>query len=248
MTTNLPWKTAWVAGAETDLGREIARALAAAGVKAAISGTGLGPAADLEAAGVKVFAHDVSPNGIAAAAAALSAHLGAIDLAVFAPPAVAAMDAASYDGAKAMAAMDASYAQVLRGLGAVMPGMIKRGAGHIALVSSMSGYRGFTGTAAGAPAQAALISLSEALKNDLARFGVKISIINPAPQSGSRDAASSEPALSAREAAAGIISGLQRGRYEIAYPSRTLWRMKSLRMIPNSLFFWLQRRRESSLG
>ncbi len=251
MSTKLAWTTAWIAGAGTDLSRELALQLARAGVKVAVSGTALEDAASLENAGAKVFSHGADDAAVALNAAAVIAHLGAVDLAVFAAPPEHAMDAASYSGVGAFKAMDASYNDVLRGLGTVMPAMIKRGSGHIALVASMAGYRGFTGTAADAPAKAALISLTEALRNDLARYGVTISVINPAPAESKRWRdlqAVAEVPISPADAATLIITQLRARRYEVAFPARSLLNMKLLRLMPNTLFFWLRRRRESRLG
>ena len=61
-------------------------------------------------------------------------------------------------------------------LEALMPRMIARGRGRIAVVASVAGYRGLpTGAYYGA-SKAALINLTESLKFDLDRAGVTIQL------------------------------------------------------------------------
>ena len=75
--------------------------------------------------------------------------------------------------------MAVNYLGVANGIEAVLPAMLERGQGHIAMVASVAGYRGVGPTAAYGPTKAAVINLAETLRNDLAARGIKVSVINP---------------------------------------------------------------------
>ena len=44
------------------------------------------------------------------------------------------------------------------------------------------------------------------------------------------------------DAADRIITGLEAGRYEIAFPRRFVTILKTLRLLPNAAFFWIIRK------
>lgn len=216
MTTALPWKTALIAGAGSQIGVEIARQLSQAGVTTSSH-------AVTDAAAVANAVRDMERRS------------GAIDLAMFVGGLEPPMNAQTYNAATALDVMNRNYNAALYGLGAVMPGMIERRKGCIALISSVAGYRGLPGKAAHSPSHAALITLVESLKLDLEYHGINVSIINPGfpgPTSPVSDV----------DAASRVIAGLARGRYEIAFPWKSVLAMKLYRMMPNTLFFWLSRR------
>ncbi len=248
MVSTLPWSTAWVTGASTGIGRELVLQLAQAGVKVAISARSADRLSELERKhpNLKAFAVDVTdPAAVTRTADAVRAYLGgAIDLAVFNAGVWSPMSAANYDVAAAVQSMNVNYNGSILPLQAVMPAMMERKAGHIALVASVAGYRGLAQSAAYAPTKAAHINLAECLKPDLGRYGVKVSIINPGFVDTPMTRVNTFPMpfmITAPDAATRIITGLKRGRYEIAFPWQTAKFLKLLRLLPNTLFFWLSR-------
>ena len=64
-------------------------------------------------------------------------------------------------------------------LEALMPRMIARGRGRIAVVASVAGYRGLPTSAYYGASKAALINLTESLKFDLDRAGVTLQLVDP---------------------------------------------------------------------
>ena len=250
MTTALPWTTAWVTGASTGIGRELALQLAQAGVKVAASDRVIDKLIELEGLhpGIKAFPLDVTDgDALKKTVEAIKAHSGPIDLAVLCAGVAHPMGAENYDVKLALHSMNVNYNGILRALGSLMPGMIQRRSGHIAMIASMTGYRGPTDSAAYAPTKAAIISLTEALKLDLARFGVKISVINP----GFVDTPITQQLnyelphiMTASDTATRIITGLRRGRYEIVFPWQMTLATKLGRMMPNTWYFWFCRKIE----
>jgi NAD(P)-dependent dehydrogenase (short-subunit alcohol dehydrogenase family) len=64
---------------------------------------------------------------------------------------------------------------------AVLPGMRERGSGHIVQMSSVVGVTSGAGGAAYAGPKAALEAISEALAAEVARFGIRVTIVEPGP-------------------------------------------------------------------
>ncbi|CAN0590338.1 unnamed protein product, partial [Laminaria digitata] len=64
-------------------------------------------------------------------------------------------------------------------LEAVIPGMVARKSGQIAIVASISGYRGLRTASAYGATKAALINMSEALRMELGDAGITVQLVNP---------------------------------------------------------------------
>jgi short-subunit dehydrogenase len=112
-------------------------------------------------------------------------------------------------------------------------------------VASLAGYRGLPGAAAYGATKAALINMCEALKPDLERSGVKLSLINPGFVETPLTAQNDFPMpflIPVEEAVAHIVRGLERSLFETAFPGRFAFLMKVLRILPDRLFFALTRR------
>ncbi len=242
MTKPLRWKTAWVTGASTGIGRDIALQLAAAGVKVAASARSL---EKLEALGSSVLAVPLDVTDAAACHAAverIEAELGPIDLAVLGAGTYSPVMADKLDPAIFAHMMQTNYMGVVNAVAALAPRMIARQSGHLSWIASVAGYIGLPKAAAYGPTKAALINLAESLYPEMQRKGVFVSVINPGfvktPLTAQNDF--EMPFLMAPEdAARRTIEGLAAGRFEIAYPRRFVAILKSLRLLPYPLFFRL---------
>jgi len=140
--------------------------------------------------------------------------------------------------------MAVNYQGIVNGIEAVLPSMLERGTGHIGLVASVAGYRGLGPTAAYGPSKAAVINLAETLKTNLAMRGIKVSVINPGyvDTPMTRGNPFAMPFMvSAEDAARRILRGLEKGKFEIAFPWQLVLLMKFARLMPNRLFFWYAR-------
>ncbi len=138
--------------------------------------------------------------------------------------------------------METNYLGAVNIISTVTPNMFKNGSGHIALVSSVAGYRGLPNAASYAPTKAALINLAEYLKPQYARMGITISIVNPGFVETRLTAVNNftMPFIqSAQAAAQQILAGLKKKKYEIAFPLQFVLILKVLRAMPNRMFFWL---------
>lgn len=242
MAQALPWKTAWVTGASTGIGRDIALQLAAAGVKVAASARSPDKLAALGQGIVAIPLDVANAEACVSAVERIEAELGPIDLVVlgagtYSPVAVEHIDAQVF-----AQTMTTNYLGVVNGLAAVAPRMLARGQGHISWIASVAGFLGLPKAAAYGPTKAALINLAECLEPEMKLRGVQISVINPGfvatPLTAQNDFAMPF-VMQPDEAARRTISGLAAGRFEIAYPRRFVAILRMLRALPYPLFFGL---------
>lgn len=243
-TYSLPgsWNVIWITGASTGLGREMALRLARSGAKVAASARSADKLAELAAShpNIKAYPLDVTDlEATRAVADAIERELGAIDLAVLNAGVWLPMPLTEYDPHRMRQGMEVNYFGVTNALAPVLPAMIKRKAGHIAIVASIAGYRGVSLAATYGPSKAALNNLAESLYPDLAHHGVKVTVINP----GFVETPMTEPnkfpmpfLISCDEAVDHMIKGLIKGQYEIVFPRRMKVLAKLMRIVPFKLF------------
>lgn len=109
---------------------------------------------------------------------------------------------------------------------AILPHMLERGEGHIALVSSFAGKKALPGDAPYACAKFALNALGEAMRQELSPRGIYTSIILP----GRVDTdfvlgmklPGIQPPIPAESVARAIANAIQHRRAEVILPSRVL--------------------------
>lgn len=242
MARDLPWKTAWVTGASTGIGREIVLQLKAAGVKVAASARSPEKLAALGDGIVAIPLDVTDAEACKRAAERAEAELGPIDLVVLGAGTYSPVAIDDIDPRLFAHTMDTNYMGVVNCLAAVSPRMLARGSGHISWIASVAGFVGLPKAAAYGPTKAALINLAESLEPEMKLRGVRISIINPGfvatPLTAQNDF--EMPFLmQPDEAARRTIEGLAAGRFEIAYPRRFVAILRALKALPYPVFFRL---------
>ena len=242
------WRTVWITGASSGIGRAVALRLAASGARVAASArTEAGLAAlAAENSAVAAFPLDVvEPGPVADTVERIERELGGIDLAILAAGTwTQVKPARAFDPEVFRRAMEVNYLGTVNALAALVPRMVARGGGHIAIVASVAGYRGLPRAAAYGPSKAALINLAESIRPELEARGVRISVINPGFVRTPMTDVNRFPMpflMEPDEAARRIVAGLAAGRYEIAFPTRFVAVMKLLRALPDAAFFWVVR-------
>jgi NAD(P)-dependent dehydrogenase (short-subunit alcohol dehydrogenase family) len=237
----------WVIGASTGIGAAIARELINAGARVALSARTRDRLEALaEGTDAVVAPLDVTDRAsVHAAAAAVRAGLGALDLVIVVAGTHSAMRADQFDHAQAEQLLKVNLHGPLNCLDAVLPTLLAQGHGGIALVASVAGYRGLPQALIYGPSKAALIHLAEVLYLDLHRRGIGVYLVNPGfvdtPLTQRNDFAM--PALMAADKAARrTLEGIAAGRFEIHYPRRFTFWLKLLRVLPYPAYFWAVRR------
>lgn len=244
----LPWRVAWIIGASTGIGAEIARQLAAQGVVVAISARRAEALATLagENANLKPYPLDVTDAGATADVfLTITRDLGSVDLVIAAAGTYAPVSLDDFTPAPFRTMYETNYLGVVNVLAAVLPDLRQRRAGYVAWIASVAGYRGLPKAAAYGPTKAALINLAESLRPELEADGVTVSVINPGFVRTPLTAQNDFPMpflMEPEEAARRSIAGLATGRFEIAYPSRFVAILKLARLLPYRLYFALIRR------
>ncbi|MFM9938289.1 MAG: SDR family NAD(P)-dependent oxidoreductase [Hyphomicrobiaceae bacterium] len=246
------WNTAWVTGASTGIGRELAVRLARDGVRVAISARSGDKLDELVRAHPELQGRllavplDVTDRASVAAAHRLVVDaLGSIDLAVLNAGVWHPMKAVEYDAVRAAQSMEVNYFGIVNVLEPLVPAMINRGNGQLALVASVAGYRGLPMAAAYAPTKAAVISLAEVLRLELAQHNIVVSLVNPGFVETPMTAVNTFPMpfiLKVEDAAERIIRGLESGRFETAFPWPLVAILKTMRVMPNWLYLRLAAR------
>ena len=253
---SLPWKTAWITGASSGIGRELARALARRGVAVAASARSRDAlealaaeaGADPQSARILPTPLDVTDRAAvqAAAEAAIRVFRGPPDLVVLNAGTYLPMAAETFDAARFRTQVEVNLMGTVHMLEALLPACLAARRGHIAIVASVAGYRGLPTSAAYGATKAALINLAESLKYDCDRAGVKLQLVNPGfvetPLTAKNEFAMPH-LMPVGKAVARMIAGLQRGRFEITFPRRFTWQLKLLRLLPYRLYFAITRRR-----
>ncbi len=251
---SVPFKTLWIVGASTGIGRDTALAFARAGVKVAASARNVAQLQSLVEAGngnIAAFPLDVA-NGAAVAQAAedVRAHLGDIDAVLFAA-ATWNNDTGSQAKVSIIAPMfDINIYGVLRVVEAVLPRMKEQRRGRITLISSVAGFRGLPRGMAYGASKAALTHIAECLRLECAPLGITVQVVHPGfvktPLTDKNDF--KMPFLMASDdAAQRMLRGMSGDGFEITFPRRFTYLVKLLRLLPYRLYFWLVRRATSGL-
>lgn len=240
---------AWITGASSGIGRDVALELARRGWTVAVSAR---RQAELEALAVeadglagRIVAHpaDVtSAEQMRDAVATIEAAHGPIAVAFFNAGVAPYVNAPDLDVAAVKFAFDVNVMGVVHGLAALMPRMAERGFGQLAVNASVAGYGGLPRAAAYGATKAAMIHMCEALKFDCDRLGLVMQVVNPGFVETPLTAKNDFPMpflMKGDEAARRVCDGLARGGFEITFPRRFAYLLKAINLLPYGLYFRL---------
>jgi NAD(P)-dependent dehydrogenase (short-subunit alcohol dehydrogenase family) len=243
---------AWITGASSGIGRETALRLARDGWTVFATARSLDRLEALQAAHPSIIpmVGDVTDRGAMKEIVGALRRTHPIALAVLNAGIYYPMRAQDYDAQKAAQTIDINLTGVSNCLEPLLHTMLEQkkqrgGRGCIALVASVAGYRGLPRGGPYCATKAGLIALAESLAFDLVPQGVRISVINP----GFVETPATEVntfkmpfLMSAEDAAAHIVKGLQGRRFEIAFPTPFVLILKALGMLRPHSYFWVLRK------
>ena len=172
-------KRYWLIGASEGLGAALAHKLNAAGVEVIVSARSEDRLKALVAelpGKASYVTVDVSDRASVEAAAE---QVGQIDGMVYLAGVYWPMKAQAWDAEQAEAMADINFTGAVRAVGAVIPQMVARDAGHIVITGSLSGFRGLPGAIGYAASKAGTMSLAESLYADLRKTGIRVQVANP---------------------------------------------------------------------
>jgi len=121
---------------------------------------------------------------------------------------------------------------------AVLPGMVRRGAGHLVAISSLASFRGLPKSAAYSASKAAMSTFFESLRVDLKKSGIKVTTIHPGfIRTPLTDGRKSLPFLVEVDVAARkIVRAIEQGRRTYAFPWQLAGLVRLARLMPNALY------------
>lgn len=236
---------AWILGGGTGLGAETARGLIARGWTVAVSGRRTAPLEALKAShGTHPYPLDVTDrDAVGATLARIVADLGRINLVVYSVARKQTTPPGDYGYESYASIIDTNLLGAARVIDPVVTQMRRQGGGEIALVASVAGYFGLPRAAAYSSGKAAMIALAQTMRTELARDNIAVRIISPGFVKTDFTAKNDFPMpflMDAGEAGERIVTGLlDSKRFEIAFPRRFVLILKTIRLLPYPVFFWI---------
>ncbi len=134
---------------------------------------------------------------------------------------------------------------VLNASAAVLPAMLERGSGHIAVMSSVAGYRGLPNAGPYCASKAAVTSLYESWRVELVPKGIAVTTIHPGFIETAMTAKNKHPMpflMNVDKAADIMARGLIKKKREVNVPWQMGTLMKVVKWLPNPVFDWALRK------
>ncbi len=199
-----------------------------------------------ESGTLAVYPLDVTDReAVASAVKAIEAEAGPIGLALLNAGTHREVMAKGFSADDVRALIELNLMGCVYCLETVLPGMISRGCGHVALVSSVAGYLGLPTSAGYGATKAGLINMAEALKPECDELGIKLQIVNPGFVKTPLTDKNPFPMpflMAVDDAAKAMVAGLESRRFEVIFPRRLAYILKTLKLLPYPLFFALMRK------
>ncbi|MEO1307776.1 MAG: SDR family NAD(P)-dependent oxidoreductase [Pseudomonadota bacterium] len=172
-------KRYWLVGSSEGLGRALAEQMSREGIELILSARNpetLATLADSLPGRTTAVPCDVADMGSVTSAASAA---GDIDGVVVLAGVYWPMSAVDWEPEQAVQMADINFTGTVRVLGSVVPGMVARGAGHVVITGSLSGFRGLPGAIGYGASKAGVMSLAESMVADLRGTGVDVQLVNP---------------------------------------------------------------------
>jgi short-subunit dehydrogenase len=242
-------RVAWVTGAGTGIGRALAKRLATSGFVVAASAR---TARDLDSLAAEVpgritaFQLDVTDAKAAdATGRAIESALGPVSLAVLNAGSYFPTTAAKFSVENFRKTVDLNLMGVVNCMGPIVPSMVGRRDGHIAVMGSLTGFVGLPTAASYGATKAAINSMAEAFRPDFEQYGVTITVINPGFVKTPATDKNRFPMpflMDAEEAIDHIMRGLEQKRFAINFPWQMAAGVKLLASLPAWAKFGITKR------
>ena len=233
-------KTYWLIGASEGLGRALAKIMADEGVDLILSARSesrLQEVADELSRPARIVGVDVSESESVRAAAA---SIGPIDGVVFLAGVYWPMAATEWNADDAETMMDVNLMGAMRVLGATVPDMVQRNAGHIVLTGSLSGFRGLPGAIGYSASKAGIMSLAETMKSDLKSTSVEVQLVNPGfirTRLTDKNNFSMPFIMSPEDAARVMFEHMNSRKFKRSFPTLFSWLFRASQLMPDWLYF-----------
>jgi NADP-dependent 3-hydroxy acid dehydrogenase YdfG len=233
-------KRYWLVGASEGLGLALAQKMSRAGAELILSAR----SADTLAAAVaglpgKATALPVDVGSTESVRAA-AASLGDLDGVVFLAGVYWPVDAKAWDADQTEAMCNVNFTGCARVIGAVLPGMMARGRGHVVITGSLSGFRGLPGAIGYAASKAGTMVLAESLYADLRKTGIAVQLANPGfikTRLTAKNDFAMPFIMEAEAAADAMFDHMLTDHFKTSFPTLFSWLFRGSQMLPDWLYY-----------
>ena len=235
-------KRYWLVGASEGLGREVAFVLSRAGAEVIVSARSEDRLKDLvaELPGKASFVTvDVADR---AAVEAAAAEVGEIDGVVYLAGVYWPMKSQEWDNEKADMMGEVNFLGASRVVGSVIGNMMKKNAGHIVLVGSLSGFRGLPGAIGYCSSKAGMMALAESMQADLRTSPVEVQLINPGfikTRLTEKNDFNMPFIMSPEDAAKEVFEHMNTDTFKKSFPLMFSWVFRGSQFLPDWLYYRL---------
>jgi short-subunit dehydrogenase len=243
---------AWITGASSGIGRGLAMQLAREGWQVCASARRrdeldkmAGEARDMGGAVHPVPLDVTDADAVRAAVEEIERDHGAIALTVLNAGTHQPISAWDFEASAVQKLLTLNVMGQVYPLEALLPRMMGRGAGRIAVVASVAGYRGLPTAAGYGASKAAVINMCESLRPELDSTGVTLQVVNPGfvrTPLTDKNEFQMPMLMELDDAVASFRKQLDRDKFEIVFPWRFAMLVKTLRIMPYWLVMKLTRR------
>ena len=239
-------KIVFITGASSGIGEGLALALARAGASLGLLARRedllQGIAEQIKALGrpVAYALTDVSDrDNVEKSVATLREKLGEPDLMIANAGYGVLINSKRFNSEKSAQVFQVNLLGAIYSIGAVLPGMVQRGQGHVVAVSSAAGFRGLPNMGSYSASKAGLTTFMESLHADLIGTAVAVTTVHPGFVKTPMTDVNKFPMpflVERDEAVAIILRGLEKRRARIEFPWPVIWMMKLVHIMPASLW------------
>lgn len=232
-------RTYWIIGASEGLGRALAEALGRQGAHLILSARNADRLAEICSTLPNARAIPMDVTELESVRAAV-AEAGPVDGLVYNAGAYDPMRSGDWDTEAALRMVDVNYLGAMRVLGETVPGFVKAGRGEITLIGSLAGYHGLPAAIGYASSKAALISLAETMRHDLAGSGVTVRIVNPGfikTRLTEKNSFKMPMLMTPEDAADRVVKAMSRRRFRTDFPAPFSWVIRLIDYLPDLLVY-----------
>jgi NAD(P)-dependent dehydrogenase (short-subunit alcohol dehydrogenase family) len=181
-------------------------------------------------------------DGLRAAVVALEERLGGTDLLIANAGIGCENSALTFSAADFEAQIRVNLLGVANSVAAVLPGMLRRGRGHLVAISSLASFRGLPLMAGYCASKSGVNALMDALRVELRPRGIFVTTVCPGWIRTPMTAGLAIPErqlLEPAEAARRIVRAIRRRVPLYAFPASAAWSLRLVRWLPARLSDWL---------
>ncbi|WP_257252372.1 MULTISPECIES: SDR family oxidoreductase [unclassified Endozoicomonas] len=245
-------KVIWITGASQGIGRQLALTMARQGGTVIATARSFGnldrlqnEALDLDGIIIPLPADVTRHDEVMRAAEVITTRFGQVDIAILNAGTFIKTAGVDFRSNHMRQHFELNVMGVCHCLDALIPMMVNRQSGTLAINASLAGYRGLPAAAAYGASKAALINMAESLYTDLKPQGVDIKLINPGfvkTPLTDKNTFKMPFLMDVESAVDAIVHGLNGKRFEIRFPKVFGMIMGTLRVLPYKAYFGVTRR------